>query len=337
MRIAIAGFGVVAQALARMLDARRDDLYRAHGLKPRIVGVTDSRGAAVDPGGLSIRDLLDAKQRGASVADLGRGALAAGDALAAESQADVLVEATPSDYGDVRPANQRIMAAFRRGTHVISVNKAPLALAFSALDELARHNDAEFRYSGTVGAGTPMLAMAEQCARGDEIISIRAILNGTTNFILCRMHEQGQSFDEALGEAQQRGYAETDPTADVDGIDAAAKITILANAVLRRHVTLPDVAREGIRGVTVAQLADAAGRGKRVKLIGECGEALRVAPLEVDAGGPLDVSETRNALSVRLRYGDEVTLTGRGAGGDETATAVVRDLVDIWHVAGSRS
>jgi homoserine dehydrogenase len=163
------------------------------------------------------------------------------------------------------------------------------------------------------------------------------VLNGTTNFILCRMHEQGQSFDEALNEAQQRGYAETDPSADVDGVDAAAKVTILSNAVLGRSVSLGDIDCAGIRGMTVDRLVDAAARGKRIKLVGECGENLRVAPMEVDAGGLLDVSETRNALSLRLRYGGEVTLTGRGAGGDETATAVMRDLVDIWHIVGSRS
>ena len=129
------------------------------------------------------------------------------------------------------------------------MNKAPLAVAFPALQELSRHNRAEFRYSGTVGGGTPMLAMAQESVRGDEVLSMRAILNGTCNYILWKMDQEGLEFDAVLQEAIKLGYAETDPSADIDGIDTATKLVILANGVLGRACTLADLAVKGIRGM----------------------------------------------------------------------------------------
>lgn len=338
MRIALAGFGVVGQALAGMLHARGDALYRAHGLRPRLTAVMDSGGTAADPDGLDVEALRRAKADKASVAALRHGGAAAGDVFAS-APADVLIDATPSDIRNPQPALERITAAMRRGRHVITVNKAPIAGALPALQEVAAHNRVALRFSGAVGAGLPILAVARQCARGDEVLGVRAILNGTTNYILWRMHEAGLDFDTALAEAQQRGYAERDPAADIDGIDSALKVAILASAALNRPATLADVAVEGIRGIAPARLAQAAARGRRVKLIGEIGqigEKLRVGVAEVEAGGPLDVPESLFAVQLTLRYGGDVTLVGGGAGGAPTATAIVRDLVDIWHAAGSR-
>src|SRR5439155_10434121 len=124
------------------------------------------------------------------------------------------------------PAIARLKAAFRSGKHVICVNKGPLAVALPALLELARHNRAELRFSGTVGGGTPLLALAQECARGDRVNAVRGVLNGTTNFILWRMHREGEDFGAALAEAMRLGYAERDPPADVDGVDAATKLVI---------------------------------------------------------------------------------------------------------------
>src|SRR5439155_8269246 len=147
--------------------------------------------------------------------------------------------------------------AFRGDKHVICVNKGPLAVAFPALLELARHNAREFRFSGTVGGSTPALALAQECARGDRVTAVRAVLNGTTNFILWRMERHDEDFDAALAEAMRLGYAERDPSADVDGIDTATKLVILANGVLGRACAIGDVAITGIRGVTREQIAAA--------------------------------------------------------------------------------
>ncbi len=339
MRILIAGCGVVGQAFLRLIDENRAGLYARHGFAPRVVGIADSAGAALCDKGLDIPALLRAKESEGSVAAIaehGHAGVAA-ERMISEVQADVLVEATPSSLGEPDTAIQHLKAAFGHGAHVVTVNKVPLAVALPALRELAEHNRVLFRFSGTVGAGTPILALAAQCARGDEIRGVRAILNGTTNFILWRMGQAADSFDDALAEAVRLGYAETDPSADIDGIDTAIKVVIFANVILGRAVTLSDVEIEGIRGLPATRISEAAKQGKRVKLLGEIGDQLRVFPGEVDAHGPLDVSANLNAISLSLRQAGDVTLIGRGAGGVETATAVLRDLLDIWHTIGERS
>lgn len=352
MRIAIVGFGSVGRALAAMLPARADALYAAMGLSPRLVAVIDSRGAAVSERGLDPRALLDVKQSGSSVGATplhGRMLGGPGDApaLIRDLHADVLIEASPSTLSDPGPALNNIKAAMSTGKHVVSVNKAPLALAMPALLELARFNRVQLRYSGTVGAGTPVLDMARRLAQGDRITRIRAILNGTTNFILWKMAEQRAEYAAALAEAQSLGYAESDPSADVDGIDTATKVVILANSVASAprgrataRATMSDVTIRGIRDIPRAKIEEAAGAGERVKLLGEVDLAdparpvLSVGSGRVPAHGSLDVPRNLNAVQFALQSAGEVTLVGRGAGGPETATAIIRDLVDIWSTPG---
>ena len=339
MRIILAGFGVVGRSLATMLEERAGELYRRFGLQPRLVGVLDRGGAAVSESGLSAAELCAAKDaEGTVAATAGRGERNVDpERVVDDSDADVLVLATPSVLSDTGPAMGLLKAGFRSGKHAVSVNKAPLAVAMPALLELARYNRREFRFSGTVGAGTPVLAFARECAKGEPIARVQAILNGTTNFILWRMHEAGAAFGDALAEGQKLGFAETDPSTDVDGIDTATKVVIVANHVLGRPTRLADVAVQGIRGVTKGAVQQARSRGKVVKLVGEIGERLSVSPQEVDTGGGLDVSSSLNAVTLTMRSGAEVTLRGRGAGGPETATAIVRDLIDIWNVMGTHA
>lgn len=293
MRIILVGYGTVGRAVAELLAEQRRP-----GFSPRIVAVANSRGMW-----LSDRP-LDRPPDGATIEEI---------------EADVLIEAAPTNLNDPQPAVERLRAAFATGKHVVCVNKAPLAVAMPALQELAEHNRVVFRFSGTVGGGTPVLDWAARCAEGDEILGVRAILNGTTNYILTRMAE-GAGFDAALAEAQAKGYAERDPSMDVDGIDTAIKLVIFANSVLRRRAVLSDVSIEGIRKAKAG-----------MKLIGEIGERLTVAPREIDPRSPLAVGGTLNAVTLTLRNTGEVTLVGRGAGGRETATSIVRDLVAIWH------
>ncbi len=339
MKLFVVGFGVVGRALVRLLDESAGALYRNHGFSPRLVGVMDSTGAAVSERGLTADELHDAKGRHGTVAAVpGHGDERRDvDVLIAGSDADLVVECTPSDLAAPQAAVDHLKFAFRSGKHAVTVNKGPLAVAMPALLELAAYNRVQFRFSGTVGGGTPMLAMARECGRGDEIVGIRAILNGTTNFILSRMHEAGDSFEAALAEATRLGYAETDPSADVDGIDAAVKIVILANWVVGRPTTIEDVRIEGVRGMTNDRIAAAAERGRRVKLIGEIGESITVGPREIPVGDPMDVGENLNAITVSLRSSGDITLVGRGAGGVETATAILRDILDIWHLTGERT
>ncbi len=337
MRILVIGFGVVGRSFTELLATHQGDLYRDHGLAPRLVGVVDSGGAAVSERGLDLRALLETKANQGTVAATGGHGVTNLDtqSLIADSDADVVIEATPSRMDAPETAMGHIRAAFRNGKHVITVNKAPLALAMPPLTELARYNRVQFRFSGTVGGGTPMLNWARECARGDQVVRLRGILNGTTNFILSKMHETGARFDEVLDEAVRLGYAETDPSADIDGVDAATKVVILANLILNRRVTLKDVQIEGIRGLSTARVKQAADKGESLKLIAEIGDTLSVSPQTVPRGDPLDVPANLNALTMTLRNSGDVTLVGRGAGGVETATAVLRDLLDIWSFVAS--
>lgn len=337
MRIMLVGFGSVGRAVASMLEERRGDLYARMGLAPRLVGVADSRGVAINPAGLIASELFKAKDTLGSVGlmpGLGQGNTDVARAIR-ELPADVLIEASPSALANPGPAFEHMKAAFASGKHVVSVNKAPLALAMPALLELARFNNVQFRYSGTVGAGTPVLATARTLIAGDRVTSIRAILNGTTNFILWRMSEHDETYQSALAEAIRLGYAETDPSADVDGLDTATKVVIIANAVLGMNATVGDVRITGIRDIPREIVEKAKSAGRSIKLVGsiEVGVSggLSVRPIEVPRFGPMDVPANLNAVQFALERAGEVTLVGRGAGGAETATAIVRDLVETWN------
>ncbi|HMN42101.1 MAG TPA: homoserine dehydrogenase [Phycisphaerales bacterium] len=338
MRIVLIGFGSVGRALATLLESRRDELYARTGMSTKLVCVMDSRGAAVSHSGLDARALLAAKEASGTVGAVEGGVLGHDElGLLRDVQADVVVESSPSDLARPRPAIERMKAAMGSGKHVVTVNKAPLAVAMPALVELARFNRVELRYSGTVGAGTPVLATARTLGAGDTILKIRGIMNGTTNFILWKMAAEGETYAAALAEATRLGYAETDPSADVDGIDTATKVVILANAILRMGATVKDVTISGIRDFPKARINEAAGRGETMKLIGEIdaeARTLSVSPQAVAMHGPMDVPRALNAVQFTLARAGEVTLVGRGAGGNETATAILRDLVDVWHASG---
>jgi homoserine dehydrogenase len=331
MRIIIIGFGTVGQAFARIIHDERREILKLYGFEPTVVAAVDSGGAAVKPSGLDIEELLNLKKAGKSVAlshGGGRKDMSGMDAIE-EVEADTVVEATPTRIVDGEPGLSHIKAALRRKRHVIATNKGPLAIALPALMELADYKNVALRFSGTVGAGTPVLDFGKKCLLGDRILSIRGILNGTTNYILTRMGEGGVTMREALNEAQRAGYAEADPTYDIEGVDTACKLVIMANWLMGRNVTIRDVDIQGITGVTPKEVAAAKAENCEVKLIGAIEEKISVRPTVVDRNHPLAVSGTLNAVSFKAEYAGEITMVGKGAGGTETAGAVLRDLIDI--------
>jgi homoserine dehydrogenase len=180
-----------------------------------------------------------------------------------------------------------------------------------------------------VGAGTPFLEFAKKCLQGDKILSIKGILNGTTNYILTEMDEKHIKFDEALKAAQKLGFAEADPTMDVDGYDAAAKLVIMANWIMDKKVTIKDIEIRGIRDVSSKNIEEASSKGDTIKLIGSIGETLKVEPTQISKHDPLAVDGALNAVTFVSESAGEQTIIGLGAGGVETASAVLRDLLDI--------
>jgi len=332
LRIILVGFGTVGQSFVKLLSELQQTLQAEYGINPRVVAAADRGGVAVNVKGLNLERLLEVKKAEGTVAAYPEGGQRKTSIvrMIEETPAEVLVEVTPTNIEDGEPGMSHIMAALRSGKHVVTANKGPMALAFQALMELAEYNGVVLRFSGCVGGGTPVIDFAGKCLLGDKITSIRGILNGTTNYILTRMAEEGLSFEQALEEAQKAGYAEADPSMDVDGWDSACKLVILANWVLKRKVRLENVKVEGIRGVTVEDVEEASARGERIKLIAYADEEeLKVSPETVPVGHPLCVSGVLNAVCFTSKYAGEETVIGKGAGGMETASAILRDLINI--------
>ena len=329
MRIILCGFGVVGQSFAKLLESRSEDLYARYGLKPRIVGVFDRNGSAVDTSGLDVSRLIDTKKKYNSVKKYSETKNnVSGIEMINDLEAEVLIETTQSNYNDAEPGMTHIVNAMKRGMHVISVNKGPLALAFPSLMELADYNRVIFRFSGTVGGGTPILDFAKNSLRGERIVSFDGILNGTTNYILTNMAD-GMSFNDALSDAKQKGYVEADESLDLDGLDAAAKLVILANWIMGMKVTMPDIKRTGIREIDSSDIKRATEKNCAIKLIASCNKKLVVEPKEITVDDPLCVSGTLNAISFTSEHSGTQTIIGRGAGGTETASSILRDLIDI--------
>ena len=329
MRIILCGFGVVGQSLAKLLESRAEDLYARYGLKPRIIGVFDSKGSAIDVSGLDVTRLIQIKKKYGSVRKYSNTKNnVSGIQMINELEAEVLIETTASNYKDAEPGMSHIINAMKHGMHVISVNKGPLALAFPSLMELATYNHVIFRFSGTVGGGTPILDYAKNSLKGERIISFDGILNGTTNYILTNM-TNGMSFKDALNDAKKRGYVEADESLDLDGLDAAAKLVILANWIMGMKVTMPEIKRIGIRKIDSDDIRKAAANNSAIKLIASCDNGLVVKPKELPFDNPLCVSGTLNAISFTSEHSGTQTIIGRGAGGIETASSILRDLIDI--------
>jgi homoserine dehydrogenase len=324
------GFGVVGQSLAKILLSRASDLYTLYGINPKIVACLDSKGSAISQAGLDLDRLLEAK--------LSRGTVAAYDKSQPHSslagvidgiEAELLIEMTPTNLDSAEPGLANIISGMRAGMHIITVNKGPLALAFPSLIELADHNNIKFRFSGTVGGGTPILEFAKRCLNGERIISFKGILNGTTNYILSKM-EEGLNFHDALNDAKAKGYAEASPSLDIDGYDAASKLAIMANWIMGLKVTIRDVKREGITDVDLSDIKQAAMNKNSVKLVARCdNKSLEVKPTIIKRVDPICVNGTLNAVTFCSEYSGDKTIIGRGAGGTETASSIVRDLIEI--------
>ena len=333
MRIILIGCGVVGQSFARILIRRGAELAKNYGFHPRVVAMVDRGGAAINPKELDLEKMLSVKVEKGTVAasrEYGHLEMSALDVIESV-EAEAMVEATPTNIKDGEPGLSHIKTAFKTGKHVVTTNKGPLALALPVLTELADYNKVHLRFGGTVGAGTPVLELAKKCLLGDRIVSVRGILNGTTNYILTEMDEKRITFQQALENAQKLGYAEADPSMDVDGTDAACKLVIIANWIMNKKVTLKDVDVQGIRNVTPQALEEAAKRGCTIKLIGSINDNLKVKPTEISRHDPLSVGGVLNAVTFVSEFAGKETIIGRGAGGMETASAILRDLLDIKH------
>jgi homoserine dehydrogenase len=328
MRIIVCGMGVVGQSFLRLLISSSNLLYKNYGLKPRVVACIDSKGIAHSQTGLDLKRVLAAKEKYGEVSKYSESRVSQ-DNYIENIDAEVLIELTPTNLTTAEPGLSHVISGLRTKKNVITVNKGPLALSFSSLVELSEYNNVMLRFSGTVGGGTPILDFAKHCLKGDRITAFTGILNGTTNYILTKMND-GLDFNEALEDAKEKGYAETNPSLDIEGDDAAAKLVIMANWIMGYKVTLKDVDKKGITKVGQEQIIQATREGKSLKLIANCDkDNLFVKPVPISKDDPICVNGTLNAVTFRSEHSGAQTIIGKGAGGMETASSVLRDLIEI--------
>lgn len=328
MRIILCGLGVVGQSFLKLLLTGSNTLYKNYGIKPRIVACIDSDGIAYSQTGLNIEKILEVKQKYGKVKNYSHEKIDF-DNYIENIDAEVLIELTPTNLITAEPGLSHIISALRTRKNVITVNKGPLALAFPSLLELSEYNNVMLRFSGTVGGGTPVLEFAKHCLKGDKITSFKGILNGTTNYILTKMTD-GMTFEEALNDAKVKGYAEAEPSLDINGDDAAAKLVIMANWIMGYKVTLKDIDKVGISNIKVDEIKSAVNENKAIKLIAKCDKNdLYVKPTLISKNDPIFVNGTLNAVTFESEHSGQQTIIGKGAGGMETASSVLRDLIEI--------
>lgn len=329
VRLFLSGFGTVGQGLVEVLKRRHDFFEEKYGEQPVVVGVIDSKTVAVDQRGLDTDALVARKKKEHTVGD--RKYTDSVEVMDSVDY-DILIEVSPTDVRTGGTGLKNITHALENGKDVITVNKGPLALKFQELISLAKKNGCKFRFEGSVGGAMPIINLCHENLSGEKITSIRGIFNGTCNYILSKM-DNGQPFEQALKEAQQLGYAETDPTNDVEGYDAATKVVILANSVFHRNVTFKDVKITGITGITPDAIAQAAAHNMVIRLIGEISDTrLEVSPRLIPAGHPLSIAGTLNIAQIDADLAGPITINGRGAGKIETASAILSDLIAIMNV-----
>jgi homoserine dehydrogenase len=295
-RIGLLGHGTVGAAFAELVETRAGQVEAVTGLRPELTGVlTRSRGDF-------------------------------GEILAGS---DLIVEV----IGGLEPARDYVLRAMAAGKHVVTANKQLLSQHGEELWACARENDVQLRFEAAVAGVVPVIRVLQESLAAAHVDRLHGIVNGTTNFVLTRMAETGASYDEALAEAQRLGYAEADPTEDVNGKDAAAKMAILARLAFNTPVHLDQVLYEGIEHLTADDMEYARDLGLGLKLIGTAervdrGLSVRVHPAFLYAGHPLaSVSGPFNAVTIESQAITEITLSGPGAGGPQTASAVLGDVI----------
>lgn len=332
-KIAILGFGTVGQGISEILLQKKNYLKDKFQFEFDIVAVGDFvYGNVYNPNGLDIELMLkEAKEKKKFTKDI---VSLDNIELIKQCNATVVCELTFTDLKTGEPAISHCKAAFETGKHIVTSNKGPAALKYAELKALAEKHNVKFMIEGTVVAGTPIINLVEGPLAGCEITKIKGILNGTTNYMLTEM-EKGMDYNAVLKVAQELGYAEADPTGDVEGYDARGKVTILANVVMGAPLKIEDVACKGITKITSEDIANAKKQNSRWKLIG-CVEKKdgkvtgSVNPEMVELTHPLaGVMGAKNALAFTTDLLGDVTIVGPGAGRMETGFAILTDLLRI--------
>jgi len=340
VRLVLVGLGNLGRRFCTILDDKRDHLRQRYGLDLTLIGAADSRGAAYDPkNGLNLEEVVALKSSGASIADYpdtGRETWLATD-LVATAQADVLLEASPVNLDQgAEPGLSSIRTALRRGMHVVTPNKGPLVVAYSELHELAASHGVQLRFDGTVAGGLPALYIGQRTLRGAVISQLEAVPNLCTGYVI-DMLADGLTWDQARERAREEGVLEGDGSWDLEGWDAAAKLVILANAVLDVPARMEDVSRIGITGLEPDRLREARNRGERYRLLAEArhdadgGYTLSVAPKPLSADHPLGrLGRKQMGVTYETDIYGTITAIIDEPSPIPSAATMLRDVLDIY-------
>ncbi|WP_283152778.1 homoserine dehydrogenase [Guptibacillus hwajinpoensis] len=336
-RIAFIGFGGVGQGLADIIQNQGNELVEKEGLELKVVAISDMmKGSLYHPEGLDLKLVKETLNSTGSLQSYPNepGLIRGLNSMQTikQSNADTIIEVTFTDVRTGQPAIDHCKAAFQARKNVVTTNKGPIALAYRELSQLAKNNGVFFGFEGTVMSGTPALRMPLTTLAGNDISEIRGIFNGTSNYMLTRM-EEGLSFQDALKEAQNLGFAEADPTNDIEGYDVRYKTVILANYVMGASLAVEEVACKGISHLTNQDIVDAKRDGERWKLLGTLkkgknGVTATVGPERLPLTDPLaTISGATNAITYECSLAGPITLSGAGAGIKETGFSLLIDLI----------
>ena len=337
LKLAFIGFGTVGQGLSEILLEKKEMLADKHDFHFKVVAISDiMKGSIYNEKGLDLTKILNLVKSGKKLDEYPTGVKGM-DSLETikKTNANTIIEVTFTDVKTGEPALTHIKTALSSGKHVVSTNKGPVVNQVSELLKLAKQNHVHYGFEGVVLSGTPVINLVKFTLAGNKILGFKGILNGTTNYILTRM-EEGMLYEDALKKAQELGYAEADPTGDVEGWDALGKVVILSNVVIGKKIGIKDVKRKGITGISKKDIENAKSEGKRWKLIGSANiqsdgsVKAKVWPEKLPLNDPLaGVGEATNALTFSTDELGPVTIVGPGAGRRETGFSLLIDLLEI--------
>lgn len=336
-KLAFIGFGVVGQGLIEILIEKKNLLEKKYNFTYTVVAISDLfKGSVYDKNGLDMEKILSIIKQGKKLNEYPFG-IKDMDSISTikDSNADTIIEVTYTDVKTGEPALTHIKTAFECNKNVVSTNKGPVIKESLNLIKIAKNKNLHYGFEGVVMAGTPVINLFRHTLNGMIIKDFRGILNGTTNYILTKM-EEGMSYNDALQKAQELGYAEADPTGDVEGFDALGKVVILTNVILGKKISWEDVKRKGITEFTKEDIELAKNEGKRWKLIGSAEIKLdgtvnaKVWPEKLPINDPLaGISGAKNALTFNTDELGKVTIIGPGAGKRETGYSLLIDLLEM--------
>jgi homoserine dehydrogenase len=344
-KLAFIGFGTVGQGLAEILLEKKQMLSEKYDFNWSVVAISDVlKGSICNENGLDLKEILGLIKAGKKLDEYPSGFKGMNSIeTITKTNANTIVEVTFTNIKTAEPALTHIKTALNAKKNVVSTNKGPVVKHAEDLIKLARSNNVYYGFEGVVLSGTPAINLAKSTLSGNMITGFKGILNGTTNYILTRM-EEGMTYENALKKAQELGYAEADPTSDVEGLDALGKVVILTNVILGKDMNWKDVQIKGITEISKDDIEKAKSEGKRYKLIGsaeiqEGGTVkAKVMPEMLPLSDPLaSVSEATNALTYFTDELGPVTVVGPGAGRRETGFALLVDLLEINKKTSSRS